>query len=439
MNTVMDQQNFFSASAQNVLDIQANEAQATTTKNLQQATLTVLSQLGLLAGTGAFKLLNGQVSGSTSTSVALGYSYANEISQSIDAGVTSNFVNNILNNGSNSGAQNQAVTSATQLLQLQLGTQILSQAINTPTLFAQILATLPNGASLGVLNPQSPFSNSFASSSSVIALKTALSQYLTNENITSSDEDNSDIINQAIDLATQNNEISDPNTFQNSLQNSFQQSGLTQSQALSAASFASSYAQSEAIGGSALNSNFTTSNTGSGILSNSLVNNIIVNNGGSISGRDLRDQLAAAFVAQGTTQSDALVAATQAITSNNPTTPFQSTEALQAEIYNKVLSLTSDLGTVQSQQIANSISTYATGQLRDQIGEQLQNLIGLNNQAVDTTLQDNLRANNAPILDSYVLAKIIGRPADALVHTMANGIMYPEIDPIHKNITSVPI
>ncbi|MEI8124579.1 MAG: hypothetical protein WCG42_02350 [Parachlamydiaceae bacterium] len=390
--------------------------------------LLLLAQLGVPSGLVALQQLysSGNNPGTQTESIVVGLSYAQEINSAVAARLNQNLLTSLTSPATSTTGLGGAINNATDLLQLNVAVLTLAQSLGIPSLLGQLLATLPEAASLNIITPQPPFASVFTNSTSTSALQSFTAGYLSKQqNIGSTNANN--ILNKAINEAINSNQTTNSDVFSNSLQQSLIQQGVTSEAATSTSNVASAYVKSEIQSANVLNQTFTTSSvTTNPLLSNPLALNIITNNGGEVSGRTLRDQLANALVALGSTPSTALNTATQAITGGNPTVPVTTQEQLSTQIYNQVLASTQDLGTQKSQQLAQQVSTLAVS-LGNQIGTHITSLNNLQDTNVSNGVNDTLRSFLAPTLELSTLGQRLRDPANTLLLCAQTGLMYTQM------------
>lgn len=422
-------------------------------KLLLFASQTILGKLGLLAGATAYNQQIGlsPITKSPPTSLLVSQAYAQEISTAVSKGVVQTATSNVLSQALPGAPANalstlsNSLANATELSYLSTGLLLLAQSLGFPSLSAQLLATIPQASSSKLLNIQPLFTSVFATPGSVAPVQAALTSYLTS-NVGLEAQHAQTIAQNAINNAVNSNATTDANTFAQNLQADLASQGLTSFAAQAAALYAANFVQAELIGSQVLNTDITQGSFSQGTLPSALTQSIINTNGGVVSGRNLRDQLAASFTAQGTSPDQAILAATLAVTGSNAPIPAQTLDELEQNLRQHVIDATKGLTTSQSNQLADQIVALVLGNdrdandvsLRSQMAQILQNFNSTKDQMIAAQVDDVLRPYLNPDMSITKYADELRDPANTfLLSAQASGDMYARPEPTNylKNIS----
>lgn len=401
---------------------------------LQYLGLSLLTQIGLQAGSSSVRLLEGRLPfidlRSSPVAVALGLTLASEASQLVSSGAIAAAVKEIVAKSFTGSPEDldklaSQLTDGLELFILQTALFQAGQGVGSPQLFGQVLSTTTNAQANGLVKAQTSQADILSDNT----LKENLIRDIANRaNI------NADIIRKSINAAAaaRSNEF-DPQAFITSLE----QQGIQSEEAITAESIAQSSLKSEIIGRGVLQNRVTNEQINGTVLDNQLVKEIVTAQP-DITNRQLRDQLADRFVANGATQTQALDTATTVVVGTPVTAPV-SNEALSANLQTQASTQFSgpgvnaaDTATFASNFVSVVLGPNVPGSqtsLRDLIDERLSRLTSEQNANFSAAVQANFDSFKADNYDVATFADRLRDPANTFLLCAQTGIMYAHPQP----------
>lgn len=416
------------------MHLQSLPATSAAVAQLQFLSLSLLSQVGLQAGSLAVRLLANRLAfvdvRSSPVSVALGLTLASEISLAVSSGAIARAVKELLAdaypelNPEKRDTLSSQLTAAIELILLQSAVFQLSQTLKTPLLSSQLLGTLSSTQPLGLTSNPTVNTNPEA-------LKSALARNLAAQLNTSYADATQLISHSLISAATQ--EQFDRQTIIDELV----QKGVSNKDAVNTANYAQVYVKAEVSGRGLLDEVISQERLKQSILANPLVNQLVAGQS-NMTNRDLRDQLAQQFVNSGNTQGNALLAATLAVVGNGGITPTDP-EVLKSSLLQTATTRLAGLGNSSSetQGIANQLVSTVLGpnvpgsqtSLRDLIDERLQTLLKSGDQNLVNAVKTSLNNFLEPTTELYAFAESLRDPANTFLLCAQTGLMYSHPQP----------
>lgn len=388
---------------------------------------TFLSQANLLSADTAARFGIGSANPASSlVAAALGIAFAQEVLSGISSGALNQGISALLASllPNLTPAQLQSLVSqiapALELTLLLTVITSLAQALNSPQLLAQLLATISSAGTLGLLNPGQPttFDNFFGTQTNA-----ALASQLESEGI-SAQVATAAVNSQAVQNSTNDQEL------QANLTAALVQQGIDQSDAVNASQLASSYAdelnQANYQAQNVVNENITSSTVANTGLASQGIEATIAANGGTVTGAQLITQTAAAFVAAGQTQAEALLNATLLVSSLNPAVPPTNTANLATELESLISSLTGGTAANNNAIAEQLIATlFGTQQLSAQtlLQNSINQLLATKDQTVSASTVALIKKFINPTLEIYDLAQKLMDPSTQMFY-LARGDMY---------------
>lgn len=403
--------------------------------------LSLLSQIGLQAGSSSVRLLEGRLPfidlRSSPVAAALGLTLSSEAAQLVSSGAIAAAVREIVAKSFTGSPEEldklaSQLTDGLELFILQTALFQAGQGVGSPQLFGQVLSTTTSAKTTGLVKAQTSQTDILNDDT----LKENLIRDIANRaNI------NADIIRQSINAAAnaRSNEF-DPQAFITSLE----QLGIQSEEAITAESIAQSSLKSEIIGRGVLQNRVTNEQINGTVLDNQLVKEIVTAQP-DITNRQLRDQLADRFVANGATQTQALDTATKLVLGSPITTP-----STTDEVYANIQNLAS-IGISGARLDKKDATTFATDfanivigpnvpgsqtSLRDLIDERLSRLISSLGADFGEKVAENFKNFDSNNWNMAVFADRIRDPANTFLICAQTSLMnsHPQPDNYIKGV-----
>lgn len=401
--------------------------------------LLLLSRTGLAAGTSVGSLFtNSNVNldlQSSLVSIGVGASVAAEIALAVENGVVGPAVYDLLQNafpGVDANTLNalaEQLTTGAELVLLLLGLTQLGQALNDPTLYGRVIATLNAEEDLGVTAPAAPTTTAeevLADNERAEALRSSLTSALAVQAGISQNQAAA-IIDSAVNTVLLSQDDLSSGNLGRQIINSLVSNGISTSDAQTVGDLADSYVQSEISSGDILDQSLSDTTLSQGLLANSYVQTLLQNNE-ITTVRQLRDALAAEIAtAEGNTPSQALLAANVAVTGQPAAVTATSVEELRTQLLNEVTTKLQDLGETNADQLAQQIVSTVIGNgdietdrvsLARQINDRVQALVDTNDYNLTNAVKESLSTLLATTTDLWALGEWIRDPANAILQTI---------------------
>jgi len=426
------------------------------TQQINYLLTTLLSQIGLQAGSSSLRLLEGRLPfidpNSSPVLASLAGAFAEQTGQAIENGSLLPGITDILSKafpGIDAQSLNslaEKLASAADLVLLQTGLFQLGQALGNPQLVGQVVSTIP-----GATGSQTTASSQVDAEAVLNDKKFAaivndeISQQLATEaNISQSQAQ--DALN-----ASLNASIVDGNLNQQSFVDNLQQQGITSQAAIDATNLLHNTLQSEIINQGILNEAVSKNNLSKTILANDQVSQIVGGNP-NITNRELRDELANQFIANGATSQQALTAATLAVTGNYAAigTSPATVDSVSKNLYAGAIKQIEGIGLSQTaaEQFANDLVSTVMGpsvpgsqtSIRDLISQKLDQVLSTDDKTATEKVKESFRQYMEPTLELYAFAERLRDPGTTFLHVAQTGIMNSHSQPSNyvKNI-DIPV
>lgn len=396
-----------------------------------------LAQIGLVSVDTATRLLGSNVASidpqSSITALAVGLGNLSELNKQLSFGVISGTITNLVNaqfpdlsetDKANLAAQ---LTAGTEVVFTLTGILSVAIALNSPFLVGQLLGTLSNStpALAGNLNLAPPFTDTLKNQQNAEeAAKTLADQAnITLQNATAII--NSDAVQSA----------NNANDLQVAINQGLINLEADQKTANDASLATANTIQAQYLGQNVLQTQITNQEIAGTALANQGVTNFINQNGGTVTGLQLRDYIASQI--QGASQSAALLSATQYVASIQPAIPPLTPAEIAANLAASVNSLNAP--PIATANITNGLQATLLGQgttaaaqsALDTLRNNINILTNLNDQKVNAVLADLVHSFVTPDLQQQGLSRLLGDPAKSLLY-MASGLIYSPDQPAAK-------
>ncbi len=447
--------------------------------------LSLLAQSGLYAGSPALHLLLDKLpfinANSSPVAVSLGLSFANQIAFATAKGNLYDEVFAILKQENPSASADTLTSQATALTALlkgfliQTAISVVGQTTNSPTLPAQLAATLHHeNVQNAVQSAQQNNVNDVLNNAiSVSFLKDEIKRQIINDGILQNEQQANNIAASAINDAIINEQITTTDQLNAAIKASFINSQIDATQAQSLADRAQTFVQAEISAGNLLDlstqadiiqkdtlssqtltsnlaaQNVVNSNAAAGIISAALGSQQL--QAEQTTQRQLRDRIAEELQKAQVPANQALTAATQTVIgTQNPNfvVPTTSLDELKTQFTAHVTDqLSPSIGDARSKDIADGLTKIVLGgeknqaddrSLRTQLDQHIGTLNSQHETEISDAVTDNLRETLKPTLDTYTFNQKLLDPGNLYVLSMW-GLIYQHHIPGMKQSSDIPV